>query len=71
MIEFALDDIQFIKLVKWEREHDKTCKFANPMKQGACGGRLTYSFTPTSLGVVTKIKCACGEEVDVSDYDEW
>jgi hypothetical protein len=38
---------------------------------GAIGGALTYSFTPTSLGVVIKAKCACGKEVDVSDYEGW
>jgi hypothetical protein len=68
---FRLDTEELKKLAAWREEHDKTCKYAHPSKQGAIGGRLTYCFTPTSLGSVTKVKCACGEEVDLTDYDAW
>lgn len=40
-------------------------------EHGAIGGAVTYEFTPTNLGVVTKVKCACGETKDLTDYDEW
>ncbi len=30
-------------------------------KTGSNGGRLTYSFTPTGVGTVAKVKCACRE----------
>jgi len=39
--------------------------------QTAIGGEITYTFTPTSLGVVKKVKCACGASCDVSDYQDW
>ncbi len=26
----------------------------------------TYSFTPTSIGIVVTVKCACGSEIDVT-----
>lgn len=41
---------------------------------GAIGGGITYQFTPTSLGTVTKVIWDDGvlkEELDVSDYDMW
>ena len=39
---------------------------------GAIGGGVTYSFTPTSLGVVVKVKEAhTGKELDLTDYDSW
>lgn len=39
---------------------------------GAMGGGLTYSFTPTGLGVIVKItEAITGEEIDVTDYDTW
>lgn len=39
---------------------------------GAIGGGLTYCFTPTSLGVVVKVRHgATNAELDVSDYDSW
>lgn len=64
---FGMTESESKKLHEWSVEHDKTC----PLKynQGAIGGRTTYCFTPTSLGTVVKVKCACGEEIDISDYD--
>jgi len=39
---------------------------------GAIGGGLTYSFTPTGLGVVVKITHnATNAVLDASDYDNW
>jgi len=39
---------------------------------GAIGGGLTYSFTMTSLGMVTKVHYALTDEtLDVSDYENW
>lgn len=40
--------------------------------EGAIGGRFTYSFTPTGLGSVVKVRDnITGEELDVSDYETW
>ena len=78
LIKFGLDAEEVIKLKAWLTEHDKTCPFANPRNCGAAGGRLSYSFFPCNLGIVTKITCACHEthkvpleksQVDVTDYD--
>lgn len=39
---------------------------------GAIGGFLTYSFTPTGLGVVIKVTHAITNEmIDLTLYDEW
>lgn len=38
---------------------------------GAIGGAYTWEFTPTGLGTVTKVRCSCGEELDLTDYDSW
>lgn len=37
---------------------------------GAIGGDCTYSFTPTSLGMVTKVT-SYGQELDLTDYNLW
>lgn len=60
----------------WSMEHDQVCPHfddgKSPIsKSGDIGGRLTFSFTPTSLGVVTVVKCACGAEVNLTDYESW
>ena len=58
-----------------EEQETKLCEFAkdhiNCGSKAAIGGALTYEFTPTSLGTVVKIKCHCGKELDVSDYENW
>lgn len=76
MYEFGIIDKQEIEnYLEWINNHK--CKFTydpdkNPFPPtGAIGGGLTYSFTPTGLGVIIKVKCACGEEADVTDYDSW
>lgn len=68
-VTFSLDDSQIEAMLAWKAEHDKTCPFADRLKQGAAGGRFTYEFTPTSLGMVTKVVCGCGGVHDMSDWD--
>lgn len=40
-------------------------------KDGAIGGRFTYSFTPTSLGQITCVKCACGAKINATNFEDW
>lgn len=65
MKEF-LDKEQLKNFNNWNKERKEVCKLTYT---GAIGGRLTYSFTPTGLGTVVKVKCACGEEIDLTDYN--
>ena len=66
---FDLDEEDSKKFTEWDGKHKKGCDcYHNP---GAIGGRLTFSFTPTGLGCITVIKCACGEKLDLTDYDSW
>lgn len=37
---------------------------------GASGGSLTYMFTPTSLGLITKVEYF-GKEKTLTDFDDW
>lgn len=70
-MNFELDEYELNKYRKWVDEHDKKCPYADRMNQGAIGGRMSFTFTPTGLGQITKIKCACGDEVDVTQYEHW
>lgn len=74
-IEFVVDVGQLKQLSAWITEHLKTCPFTptedNPFPGGAIGGVVTYSFTNTSIGQVCKAKCACGGEVDLTEYGDW
>lgn len=55
-----------------EEEYDYLTLNGKFLYTGAIGGNITYSFTPTSLGMVIKIKEAITEEeLDITDYDSW
>lgn len=34
---------------------------------GCAGGGYDYCFTPTGLGMLAEIRCACGAKIDVDD----
>jgi hypothetical protein len=62
---FSLDKDQLKKLEEWMQTHKK-------VYTGAIGGRYTYSFTPTSLAVIVKVKDGItNEEIDLTDYTGW
>jgi len=65
-MKFELDDEQMTKVVAWEASHECTISYA-----GAIGGKTTFAFTPNSIGMSEKAVCACGEELDITDYDLW
>ena len=78
MHHFYLDDKQLDKLGKWLEDHFHVCKYYvkhddgfEELYVGAIGGALTYSFTPTSVGTAVRVKCACGAEVNLTDYESW
>jgi hypothetical protein len=64
---FSLTDEQYEKINEWRREHECPYKY----NQGAIGGRITYEFTPTGIGICTSAKCACGSNIDVTNYEDW
>lgn len=58
----------------WQEKHDKEKHMSKDetfRNVGAIGGAYTYEFTGTSLGQIVHVRCACGETIDVTDYDQW
>lgn len=73
-INFTLCGKELNEALKFRRNHP--CSFKKRSKDrrqktGAIGGETSYSFTPTSLGVIVTVLCACGKEKNVTDYDSW
>ena len=64
---FEIEDKE--QLNNWLKEHK--CQYTNPNSVGAIGGKLTYCFTPTSLGCISRVTCACGEGIDTTFYEKW
>jgi hypothetical protein len=51
----------------WQAQRQKTDAYT-----GAIGGRWTFAFTPTSLGIAVTVRDALtNEEIDLTDYGEW
>jgi hypothetical protein len=62
--QFVITDEDEKKINEW----DKCAKDYH----GTIGGHLRYEFIPTSIGVVKLVKCyRCGEQLDLTDYDNW
>lgn len=65
---FELSQEQKKKLEEWK----KNLKPPEGSYSGAIGGRFTYLFTPTSLGVVIVVQDSMSKtEIDLSEYDMW
>jgi len=67
-MEFQIILEDYNKYVEWYKEHMKECPIESA---GAIGGRFTYSFTPIGLGVITRVTCVCGAELDLTDWESW
>ncbi len=67
-MKFELDEDELKTLKELVCEHGRLCTVKG---SGAIGGRLTYTFTPTNMGYITKVECCCGEVFDLTDYDSW
>jgi len=69
--EINLNDEEITQIENWNVEHDKKCPILNrkvaeyKSPYGAIGGGRTYCFTPTSIGTIITVECACGEELVV------
>lgn len=62
---FSLNKKQWEKLEKWSKSIEK-------QYTGAIGGRFTYTFHPTTLGMVVKvIDEVTKKEIDLTDYNDW
>lgn len=71
-MRFSLTPEQEAKIYAWETEQNKPYLDEHGYPYfGTIGGNLTYMFTPTSLGVIEKVKHASGEILDITDYSSW
>lgn len=79
-MDFQITPEQWTKFHSWQVEQDKkvieTQKerhlFPDEPYYGAIGGGYTFSFTPTSIGLIIQISNNVTKEMlDVTDYENW
>lgn len=63
---FRITTEQKDKANKWAKEH--RCKTKDV---GAIGGRIGYVFIPTGIGEIVMARCACGKEINLTDFSDW
>ncbi len=64
-MKFELNNVEIENLKRFDNEHECMNKYA-----GAIGGRLSFVFTPTSIGSMVEVKCnICKRVEDITDYD--
>lgn len=68
-----LDEKQTALMSEWARKNDEEWLKDHPtFNVGAIGGRYTFSFTPTSLGMVIEVTDnLVNNSLDLTDYDAW
>lgn len=78
MYTFSLDADETKKYLEWEAAHHQkgVCKYFDDGKSpvcpvGAIGGRVSFRFTVTGIGVISVAECACGAKKDLTNYDLW
>lgn len=65
---FAIGDEAWDSIRSWQRRHVDE-EHGGELRGGAIGGTWTYSFIPTSIGVVGTVRCVCGAEHTFQDLD--
>ena len=70
---FELSSADYMRIGEWAAKQPKPPVGEDGLPMiGAIGGRWTYSFTPTSIGTIVKVKDGLyGGELDLSNYEDW
>lgn len=64
---FEIPKHQEQKVHNWIINHK--CKKKN--KPTAIGGRYSFVFTPTGIGIFSKVQCICGKEYIIEDGENF
>jgi hypothetical protein len=68
-LQFCILASEELKVRQWQKKHvnDKH-QMSN---ESTTGGRWTYSFSPTGLGMIRTVTCACGATLNLTDAKNW
>lgn len=58
--ELTLEEEKIVR--EWVENHKCTAR-----NKSCCGGEITYSFTPTTIGTAVDASCICGQTLIVRE----
>jgi len=64
-MKFELSEEQLAKFKEWNKSHN--CNAAS----GAIGGKISFKFIPTGLGIIEEVECICGEKLSLTEWEDW
>lgn len=69
---FPISEKEDKRIKEWQDKHDAEVHGLKTLKErvhagGCCGGRYTYCFVPTSIGVIGTVECNCGAKFTFQD----
>jgi hypothetical protein len=65
---FTLSPAKMEKFEKWRKAKNKK---KGEVYVGAIGGAYEFVFIPTGIGTITKVRCADGEEIDLTEDEDF
>lgn len=72
-MKFELTENQNNLYKTWAEKHTPNCRYYDSNLDirniGLGGTPDTFCFNPSVFGDIVIIKCACGEEIDVTEWD--
>jgi len=71
MLSFEMNEQEEKDAEELFKEHDKDCPLVLGNIQSTIGGRISYTFTPTGLGMACGVRCACGWSQECTDVSCW
>lgn len=65
---FTLSPAKVEKFEKWRKKKNKE---KGEVYVGAIGGAYEFVFIPTGIGTITKVRCADGTELDLTEDEDF
>lgn len=72
-MQFSISHKEKRTLETWLMEHEKKCRYwVENAPRPICpspDSPLVYIFQPSAIATFCTVRCRCGEEVNITDYD--
>lgn len=64
---FSLTDEQHSQIKEFADTHECTARHGTRPSRSCCGGEISVTFTPTSIGTAISARCVCGKTLELDN----